>query len=131
MVRNPGRGQVGRRNPHRTRKPGCLPHRSGGRSGRLERKGEERGQSKKDERHEIIPREFLFQEEDRESGEDEERDNLLNDLELESRSEEHTSELQSLRHLVCRLLLEKKKQLVGGGSSAAHTSAQQPPRHLG
>src|SRR5215831_3767997 len=24
------------------------------------------------------------------------------------RSEEHTSELQSLRHLVCRLLLEKK-----------------------
>src|SRR5438045_8983013 len=29
------------------------------------------------------------------------------------RSEEHTSELQSLRHLVCRLLLEKKKQKVG------------------
>src|SRR5437899_10038021 len=28
----------------------------------------------------------------------------------ERRSEEHTSELQSLRHLVCRLLLEKKKQ---------------------
>src|SRR5438045_5536677 len=27
----------------------------------------------------------------------------------ECRSEEHTSELQSLRHLVCRLLLEKKK----------------------
>src|SRR5262245_62999438 len=27
------------------------------------------------------------------------------------RSEEHTSELQSLRHLVCRLLLEKKKQM--------------------
>src|SRR5437899_3839850 len=27
------------------------------------------------------------------------------------RSEEHTSELQSLRHLVCRLLLEKKKTL--------------------
>src|SRR5258705_7068392 len=26
----------------------------------------------------------------------------------QSRSEEHTSELQSLRHLVCRLLLEKK-----------------------
>src|SRR5262245_65024784 len=25
-----------------------------------------------------------------------------------NRSEEHTSELQSLRHLVCRLLLEKK-----------------------
>src|SRR5262245_63535345 len=28
------------------------------------------------------------------------------------RSEEHTSELQSLRHLVCRLLLEKKKRKV-------------------
>src|SRR5258705_3082247 len=26
-----------------------------------------------------------------------------------ARSEEHTSELQSLRHLVCRLLLEQKK----------------------
>src|SRR5262245_18442452 len=29
---------------------------------------------------------------------------------FEGRSEEHTSELQSLRHLVCRLLLEKKNQ---------------------
>src|SRR2546429_4615349 len=28
---------------------------------------------------------------------------------LETRSEEHTSELQSRLHLVCRLLLEKKK----------------------
>src|SRR5258705_2075131 len=28
---------------------------------------------------------------------------------VDARSEEHTSELQSLRHLVCRLLLEKKK----------------------
>src|SRR5947199_7960549 len=28
----------------------------------------------------------------------------------DARSEEHTSELQSLRHLVCRLLLEKKKK---------------------
>src|SRR2546429_6305965 len=32
--------------------------------------------------------------------------------ELESRSEEHTSELQSRLHLVCRLLLEKKKILI-------------------
>src|SRR5690554_7109752 len=31
------------------------------------------------------------------------------DLEDEFRSEEHTSELQSRPHLVCRLLLEKKK----------------------
>src|SRR5262245_63699398 len=30
-------------------------------------------------------------------------------LRFRTRSEEHTSELQSLRHLVCRLLLEKKK----------------------
>src|SRR2546422_6453488 len=29
------------------------------------------------------------------------------------RSEEHTSELQSRLHLVCRLLLEKKKNLIG------------------
>src|SRR5205814_8294988 len=29
-----------------------------------------------------------------------------------TRSEEHTSELQSLRHLVCRLLLEKKKKTI-------------------
>src|SRR5437899_7214695 len=28
------------------------------------------------------------------------------------RSEEHTSELQSLRHLVCRLLLEKKNEKI-------------------
>src|SRR2546425_344998 len=29
---------------------------------------------------------------------------------VEDRSEEHTSELQSLAYLVCRLLLEKKKE---------------------
>src|SRR5258705_8297277 len=34
----------------------------------------------------------------------------LQDVPPELRSEEHTSELQSLRHLVCRLLLEKKKK---------------------
>src|SRR5262245_66560982 len=28
-----------------------------------------------------------------------------------NRSEEHTSELQSLRHIVCRLLLEKKNSI--------------------
>src|SRR5437899_1364075 len=31
---------------------------------------------------------------------------------VQFRSEEHTSELQSLRHLVCRLLLEKKKKKI-------------------
>src|SRR5438045_6676120 len=40
---------------------------------------------------------------------------------VEERSEEHTSELQSLRHLVCRLLLEKKKNTVA-------TSAFKPLR---
>src|SRR5438445_6546254 len=30
---------------------------------------------------------------------------------IDSRSEEHTSELQSRQYLVCRLLLEKKKQI--------------------
>src|SRR5438046_6340788 len=34
-------------------------------------------------------------------------------LEAAERSEEHTSELQSLTNLVCRLLLEKKKKLQG------------------
>src|ERR1039458_10494883 len=33
------------------------------------------------------------------------------DSTVRPRSEEHTSELQSLRHLVCRLLLEKKKNV--------------------
>src|SRR2546425_1172966 len=34
---------------------------------------------------------------------------VLGDQPIASRSEEHTSELQSLAYLVCRLLLEKKK----------------------
>src|SRR2546422_2155317 len=34
---------------------------------------------------------------------------LARDARLHLRSEEHTSELQSRLHLVCRLLLEKKK----------------------
>src|SRR2546422_3983703 len=34
------------------------------------------------------------------------------------RSEEHTSELQSRLHLVCRLLLEKKKTRAGGSHNA-------------
>src|SRR2546422_7831761 len=36
--------------------------------------------------------------------------NVLGGYSLAERSEEHTSELQSRLHLVCRLLLEKKKQ---------------------
>src|SRR2546425_8685851 len=38
------------------------------------------------------------------------RDATIKVLEVLSRSEEHTSELQSLAYLVCRLLLEKKKK---------------------
>src|SRR5256885_6941467 len=41
---------------------------------------------------------------------------------LRSRSEEHTSELQSPCNLVCRLLLEKKKQQQGHRLLAASTS---------
>src|SRR2546425_9759393 len=37
----------------------------------------------------------------------------------EDRSEEHTSELQSLAYLVCRLLLEKKKKPLLGGHGLA------------
>src|SRR2546429_4426198 len=37
---------------------------------------------------------------------------------LNKRSEEHTSELQSRLHLVCRLLLEKKSHVADVGQSA-------------
>src|SRR2546425_8060243 len=40
------------------------------------------------------------------------------DVGAQRRSEEHTSELQSLAYLVCRLLLEKKKRTVPYDSSA-------------
>src|ERR1035438_10819063 len=39
--------------------------------------------------------------------------------EFARRSEEHTSELQSLRHLVCRLLLEKNKTQTLGPQTCA------------
>src|SRR2546422_5018224 len=38
------------------------------------------------------------------------------------RSEEHTSELQSRLHLVCRLLLEKKKKKKNNSEDHEHTS---------
>src|ERR1039458_9863691 len=48
------------------------------------------------------------------------------------RSEEHTSELQSLRHLVCRLLLEKKQIKAEtrtlAAAPAVRRSALGPPR---
>src|SRR2546425_4679659 len=40
------------------------------------------------------------------------------DPERQARSEEHTSELQSLAYLVCRLLLEKKK--INKNTRSAH-----------
>src|SRR2546427_7869765 len=43
---------------------------------------------------------------------------------LQSRSEEHTSELQSQSNLVCRLLLEKKKNCGLRLSTAAVTDAK-------
>src|SRR2546422_3360745 len=43
----------------------------------------------------------------------------------ERRSEEHTSELQSRLHLVCRLLLEKKKKRrLTSQCKSAHTARQ-------
>src|SRR2546422_3296233 len=47
----------------------------------------------------------------------------IGDFELAvcDRSEEHTSELQSRLHLVCRLLLEKKKQIQREAASHLHT----------
>src|SRR5439155_22512725 len=41
------------------------------------------------------------------------------------RSEEHTSELQSRGHLVCRLLLEKKKRLHNGDNDPKRRPCEQ------
>src|SRR5687768_18280131 len=49
---------------------------------------------------------------------------LPSDTLLNSRSEEHTSELQSRLHLVCRLLLEKKNKIIVG---TIHTAQAPPP----
>src|SRR5690349_22509611 len=46
-------------------------------------------------------------------------ENLAVDVAAVDRSEEHTSELQSRRDLVCRLLLEKKKKDQVGASKDA------------
>src|SRR5258705_7911057 len=51
------------------------------------------------------------------------RDPLVIERRWILRSEEHTSELQSLRHLVCRLLLEKKKK----NKKAMHVLKQNVP----
>src|SRR6266498_6122881 len=46
-----------------------------------------------------------------------------------ARSEEHTSELQSCPHLVCRLLLEKKKKNIKRFSFTHKTSIPPTRRH--
>src|SRR2546429_2274753 len=55
----------------------------------------------------------------------------VTDCRLTVRSEEHTSELQSRLHLVCRLLLEKKKnkeniEQINGSSCATADVAESP-----
>src|SRR5258705_4997306 len=44
-----------------------------------------------------------------------------------NRSEEHTSELQSLRHLVCRLPPEKNRQRLSHGPGARYDSSPLAP----
>src|SRR2546429_2448425 len=63
------------------------------------------------EAHDLLRRRRCRREEDQE-GEDH----------TEQRSEEHTSELQSRLHLVCRLLLEKKKISLATLCSKYHTT---------
>src|SRR5205809_2892905 len=58
--------------------------------------------------------------------------NSVQPIDTCDRSEEHTSELQSRLHLVCRLLLEKKKKHT---PTISHTNAdrhpsQHTPHHL-
>src|SRR5229473_5556949 len=49
-----------------------------------------------------------------------------------ARSEEHTSELQSLAYLVCRLLLEKKKQInLTAGHGDVRLLVVAPPQDRG
>src|SRR2546430_11289206 len=61
--------------------------------------------------------------------------NLSSGVISSSRSEEHTSELQSQSNLVCRLLLEKKKKAIhiplkpNVTSRQAHNSASDPLPH--
>jgi len=57
---------------------------SGSRPRCLEREREERGYGQKCERHDIIPRELLLQKRKREDDENGDRDDFLNNLELES-----------------------------------------------
>src|SRR2546429_4262490 len=60
---------------------------------------------------------------------------VMDDFRRSARSEEHTSELQSRLHLVCRLLLEKKKKknaehTIYRSDAHAKTTCQTPYSHL-
>src|SRR2546425_1891216 len=48
---------------------------------------------------------------------------------MQQRSEEHTSELQSLAYIVCRLLLEKKKKGLHLFSSSRRTTNKRKSTH--
>src|SRR2546422_4386584 len=50
-------------------------------------------------------------------------------LNVHDRSEEHTSELQSRLHLVCRLLLEKKKKITKNLNTQAQKIQDKYTRH--
>src|SRR5687767_14012067 len=49
-----------------------------------------------------------------------------NPISLHRRSEEHTSELQSLAYLVCRLLLEKKNSSIARGTPSCRLPLRAP-----
>src|SRR2546429_3437767 len=49
---------------------------------------------------------------------------VVDEMLVQQRSEEHTSELQSRLHLVCRLLLEKKK--IKQQETCSHNKHNQP-----
>src|SRR3712207_7779862 len=53
-------------------------------------------------------------------GEDAPIESLFKDFDERTRSEEHTSELQSRQYLVCRLLLEKKIQYSLPGATSSY-----------
>src|SRR5437763_13085694 len=56
------------------------------------------------------------------------RNNTSVALEIDKRSEEHTSELQSPMYLVCRLLLEKKKNVIALDHDPVRTRSAQTIR---
>src|SRR5690625_6187733 len=50
------------------------------------------------------------------------------DSDTQHRSEEHTSELQSRGHLVCRLLLEKKKKIKSAAGDGSERDTEEEGR---